>query len=58
MERAPRRFWTLAITAGAVLVIIAAAASGIFQLVVQAVPGYRADVERYVRSTCASPRSA
>lgn len=48
MERAPRRFWTLAITVGAVLVILAAAASGVFQLVVQAAPGYRADVERYV----------
>ncbi|MGH8482328.1 MAG: hypothetical protein ACRES8_07700, partial [Nevskiaceae bacterium] len=49
MERTPRRFWTFAITAGAVLVILAAAASGLFQLVVQSVPGYRADVEHYVR---------
>lgn len=49
MERTPRRFWTLAVTVGAVLVILAAAASGVFQLVVQAVPGYRADVERYVQ---------
>ena len=49
MERTPRRFWTFAITAGAVLVILAAAASGVFQLVVQSVPGYRADIERYVR---------
>lgn len=48
MERTPRRFWTLAVTAGAVLVILAAVASGVFQLVVQAAPGYRADVERYV----------
>ena len=49
MERTPRRFWTFAVTAGAVLVILAAAASGVFQLVVQSVPGYRADVERYVQ---------
>lgn len=49
MERTPRRFWTLAVTAGAVLVIVAAAVSGLFQIAVQALPGYRADVERYVR---------
>jgi uncharacterized protein (TIGR02099 family) len=49
MERTPRRFWTFAVTAGAVLVILAAAVSGVFQVVVQSVPGYRADVERYVR---------
>lgn len=55
MERARRRFWTLAVTAGAVLVILAAAASGLFQLVVQAAPGYRADVERYVRELTGQP---
>jgi uncharacterized protein (TIGR02099 family) len=49
MERVRRRFWTLAITATAVAVIAAAFVSGLFQLVVQAVPGYRDDVERYVR---------
>jgi uncharacterized protein (TIGR02099 family) len=49
MERTPRRFWTFAVSAGAVLVILAAAASGVFRLAVQSVPGYRADVERYVR---------
>jgi len=49
MERTPRRFWTFAITAGAVVVILAAAASGVFQLAVQAVPGYREKVERDVR---------
>ncbi|MGQ0587312.1 MAG: YhdP family protein [Gammaproteobacteria bacterium] len=49
MERTPRRFWTFAISAGAMLVILAAAASGVFRLAVQSVPGYRADVERYVR---------
>jgi uncharacterized protein (TIGR02099 family) len=49
MERTPRRFWTFAVTAGAVLVILAAAVSGVFQIAVQAVPGYRAKVERDVR---------
>lgn len=49
MERVPRRFWTWAVSAGAVLVIAAAAVSGLFQVVVQAMPGYRADIERYVR---------
>lgn len=49
MERTPRRFWTWAISGGAVLVILAAAVSGLFQLAVQAVPGYRAKVEGTVR---------
>ena len=49
MERTRRRFFTFAVSAGAVLVILAAAASGVFRLAVQSVPGYRADVERYVR---------
>lgn len=49
MERTRRRFWTFAVSAGAVLVILAAAASGLFRIAVQSVPGYRADVERYVR---------
>lgn len=55
MERTRRRFWTWAITGGAVLVIMAAAVSGLFQLAVQAVPGYRADVERYVRELTGRP---
>lgn len=55
MERTPRRFWTWAVTGGAVLVIMAAAASGLFQIAVQAVPGYRADVERYVRDLTGRP---
>jgi uncharacterized protein (TIGR02099 family) len=49
MERTPRRFWTLGVSAGAVLVIVAAAVSGLFQLAVQAVPGYREKVEGEVR---------
>jgi uncharacterized protein YhdP len=55
MERAPRRFWTWAISGGAVLVILAAATSGLFQIAVQAVPGYRDDVERYVRDLTGRP---
>ena len=55
MERTRRRLFTVAITAGAVLVIVAAAASGIFQLVVQAVPGYRGQVEQYVRQVTGRP---
>jgi uncharacterized protein YhdP len=49
MERTPRRFWTFAVSAGALLVILAAAVSGLFQFAVQAVPGYRAKVEADVR---------
>ncbi|HUR40981.1 MAG TPA: YhdP family protein [Verrucomicrobiae bacterium] len=55
MERTRRRFWGWAISGGAVLVIFAAAASGLFQLAVQAVPGYRADVESYVRELTGRP---
>ena len=55
MERKRRRLFTVALTSGAVLVIVAAAASGLFQLAVQAVPGYRADVERYVRELTGRP---
>lgn len=55
MKSRRRRFWTFAISTGAVLVILAAAASGLFQLAVQAVPGYRAEVERYVRELSGRP---
>jgi uncharacterized protein (TIGR02099 family) len=55
MERRPRRVFTWLITAGAVLVIMAAAASGLFQLAVQAVPGYREKVERDVRELTGRP---
>lgn len=55
MERRRRRLFTVAISAGAVLVIAAAAASGLFQLVVQAVPGYRGQVEQYVRQVTGRP---
>lgn len=55
MERLSRRFWTWAITAGAVAVILAAAVSGLFQIAVQTIPGYRADVERYVRVVTGRP---
>ena len=55
MERRPRRVFTWVVTTVAVLVIMAAAASGLFQLAVQAVPGYRADVERYVRDLTGRP---
>ena len=55
MERTRRRFWTWAVTGLAVLVIVAAAASGLFQLAVQSVPGYRAEVERYVREVTGRP---
>lgn len=55
MERRSRRFWTWAITAGAVVVIAAAAVSGLFQIAVQAMPGYRAEIERYVREVTGRP---
>ena len=55
MERTPRRFWTFAVSAGAVLVILAAAASGVFRLAVQAVPGYRAKVEADLQELSTPP---
>jgi uncharacterized protein (TIGR02099 family) len=55
MERKRRRVWTFIISAAALLVIGAALASGLFQLAVQAVPGYRADVERYVKDVTGRP---
>ncbi|MBI3171619.1 MAG: hypothetical protein HYZ32_03390, partial [Hydrocarboniphaga effusa] len=55
MERKRRRVWTFVISAGALLVLAAALASGLFQLAVLAVPGYRADVERYVREVTGRP---
>lgn len=45
MEKTRRRLWAWAVSLGAGLVILAAAASGLFQIAVQAVPRYRADVE-------------
>lgn len=55
MERSRRRFWTRATTVLAVLVIIAATISGLFQLAVQAVPGYRTDIEHYVQQLTGQP---
>jgi uncharacterized protein (TIGR02099 family) len=55
MERRPRRVLAWIISGAAVLVIMAAAASGLFQFAVQAVPGYRDDVERYVRDVSGRP---
>lgn len=55
MERVRRRFWTRAITALAVLVILVASASGLFQIAVQAVPGYRTDIENYVSEITGRP---
>ena len=55
MERRRRRLFTVAVSAGAVLVILAAAASGLFQLAVQTVPGYRADIERRVSEIAGRP---
>ncbi|HUS25359.1 MAG TPA: hypothetical protein VM369_10450, partial [Candidatus Binatia bacterium] len=50
-----RRVWTWLVTLGAGFVLLAAVASGMFQLAVQAMPGYRADIERYVSQVAARP---
>lgn len=55
MERVRRRFWTRTITALAVLVILVASASGLFQIAVLAVPGYRTDIENYVSEVAGRP---
>lgn len=55
MERKRRRVWTFAISVFATLVIAAALASGLFQLAMVAVPGYRAEIERYVTEVTGRP---
>ena len=41
MERVRRRWWTWSVSVLAVLVILAAAVSGLFQLAVLELPSYR-----------------
>lgn len=55
MEKTRRRFWTFAISAAAGVVILAGAASGLFQIAVQAVPGYRQEVESKLRAAAGRP---
>jgi uncharacterized protein (TIGR02099 family) len=55
MQRIRRRFWTLVISTAAAIVLSAAVASGLFQLAVESVPGYRAEIENYVRDVTGHP---
>src|SRR5689334_22401169 len=55
MQRFPRRFWTWLIAGVSGLVFLAAVVSQAFQFAVQAVPGYRADVEKYVQQVTGRP---
>lgn len=48
MERLRRRWWTVAVTTAASLVVLGALLTGGFQLVMMMVPGYRADIANYV----------
>ena len=48
MERLRRRWWTVAITTAASLVVLGAVLTGGFQLVMMMAPGYRADIADYV----------
>lgn len=55
MERVKRRWWTRLVTLAASLVIAAALLSGLFQLAILALPGYRQDIADYVSRAAGRP---
>ncbi|MBI2382721.1 MAG: TIGR02099 family protein [Gammaproteobacteria bacterium] len=55
MERSRRRLWTRLITATAILMVAAAVLSGLFQIAVLAVPGYRQDLAGWVSRLAGRP---
>ncbi|HVT35975.1 MAG TPA: hypothetical protein VHE37_10335, partial [Nevskiaceae bacterium] len=55
MERVRRRWWTLSISLLAVLIILAALISGLFQLAVLALPDYRDDLSVWVTKVAGRP---
>jgi uncharacterized protein (TIGR02099 family) len=55
MERVKRRWWTVSVTLLASLVVLAAVISGLFQLAVLALPGYRQQLSDYVSRVADRP---
>lgn len=55
MERVKRRWWTVSVTVLASLVVLAAVISGLFQLAVLALPGYREQLSEYVSRVADRP---
>lgn len=55
MERVKRRWWTVCVTVLASLVVLAAVISGLFQLAVLALPGYREQLSDYVSRVADRP---
>ncbi|MGQ0621604.1 MAG: YhdP family protein [Panacagrimonas sp.] len=55
MERVKRRWWTVAVTTAASLVILAALLTAGFQLVMMVAPGYRTDISDYVSRVAGQP---
>ena len=55
MEHRRRRWWTFALTVATVLMVFAATLSVTFRLAVNAVPGYRSQVQAYVAKAVGHP---
>ncbi|MGQ0530874.1 MAG: YhdP family protein [Panacagrimonas sp.] len=55
MERVRRRWWTAAVTLGAVVVVLGALSTAVFQVVMQIAPGYRQDLADYVSRVARQP---
>lgn len=55
MERVKRRWWTVSVTVLASLVVLAAVISGLFQLAVLTLPGYREQLSDYVSRVADRP---
>lgn len=55
MERVKRRWWTVSVTVLASLVVLAAVLSGLFQLAVLSLPGYREQLSDYVSRVADRP---
>lgn len=55
MERVRRRWWTWTVSVVAVLVILAATVSGLFQAAVLALPSYRDDLSAWVTKVAGRP---
>jgi uncharacterized protein YhdP len=55
MERVRRRWWTWTVSVVAVLVILAATVSGLFQAAVLALPSYREDLSAWVTKVAGRP---
>lgn len=55
MERTKRRWWTVSVTVLASLVLAGAVLSGLFQLAVLALPGYREQLSNYISRVAGRP---